>query len=32
MIALFPGTGRLGFYKPSERIAELCGLRGASSW
>ena len=23
---------RLGFYKPSERIAELCGLRGGSSW
>jgi IS30 family transposase len=23
---------RLGFYKPSERIAELCGLSGASSW
>ena len=23
---------RLGFYKPSERIAELCGLRGASAW
>ena len=23
---------RLGFYKPSERIAELCGLRGGSAW
>jgi IS30 family transposase len=23
---------RLGFYKPSDRIAELCGLSGASSW
>jgi IS30 family transposase len=23
---------RLGFSKPSERIAELCGLRGASAW
>jgi transposase, IS30 family len=23
---------RLGFYKPSERIADLCGLRGGSSW
>jgi IS30 family transposase len=23
---------RLGYYKPSERIAELCGLTGASSW
>jgi transposase, IS30 family len=23
---------RLGYYKPSERIAELCGLTGARSW
>ena len=23
---------RLGFYKPSERLAELCGLRGGSAW
>jgi IS30 family transposase len=23
---------RLGFRKPSGRIAELCGLRGGSAW
>jgi IS30 family transposase len=23
---------RLGYHKPSERIAELCGLTGARSW